>query len=88
VVKWLLWDGSNLVKALLHQTTAIVASLVTPHSVNPSLRISQGSKRIFSFRAAEERVGVRQKRVGESAYGLRLKASIAPGGAIVLVLDR
>jgi hypothetical protein len=45
----LLWDGSNLVKALLHQTTAIVASLVTIPSVNPSLRVSQGSKRIFSF---------------------------------------
>jgi hypothetical protein len=29
VVKWLLWDGSNLVKAIIHQTTAIVASLVT-----------------------------------------------------------
>jgi hypothetical protein len=25
------WDGSNLVKALIHQTTAIVASLVTRH---------------------------------------------------------
>jgi hypothetical protein len=47
VVKWLLWDGSNLVKALLHQTTAIVASLVTIPSVNPSLGISQGSKTYF-----------------------------------------
>src|ERR1700760_3651413 len=45
----LLWDGSNLVKALLHQTTAIVASLVMIPSVNPSLAFSQGSKRIFSF---------------------------------------
>ncbi len=49
LVKRLLWDGSNLVKALIHQTTAIVASLVTIHSVNPSLGFSQGSKRIFSF---------------------------------------
>jgi hypothetical protein len=49
LVKWPLWDGSNLVKALIHQTTAIVASLVTIHSVNLSLSFSQGSKRIFSF---------------------------------------
>ena len=49
MVRRLLWDGSNLVKAIIHQTTAVVASLVTIHSVNPSLGFSQGSKRIFSF---------------------------------------
>jgi hypothetical protein len=58
VVKWLLWDGSNLVKALLHQTTAIVASLATIPSVNPSLGISQGSKRNFSFPRSANRSAV------------------------------
>ena len=29
VVKWLLWAGSNLVKAVIHQTTVPVASFVT-----------------------------------------------------------
>ena len=48
VVERLLWDGSNPVKDTIHQTTAIVASLVTIHSVNPSLGFSQGSKRFFS----------------------------------------
>jgi hypothetical protein len=62
LVKWPLWDGSNLVKALIHQTTAIVASLVTIHSVNLSLSFSQGSKRIFSF--APGRAG--GKKAGDS----------------------
>ena len=41
LVKGLPWDGSNLVKASIHQTTAIVASLVTIYSVKPSLGFSQ-----------------------------------------------
>ena len=60
LVKWLLWDGNNLVKELIHQTTAIVASLVTIHSVNPSLSFSQGSKRFFSFVRGK---GVAKKRL-------------------------
>jgi len=48
LVKWLLWASSNLVKAIIHQTTVRVASFVTIFSVNPSFQFSQGAKRIFS----------------------------------------
>jgi hypothetical protein len=49
LVKGLPWDGSNLVKASIHQTTAIVASLVTIYSVKPSLGFSQDRNTFFRF---------------------------------------